>query len=168
MFRRVIAPALIAVGVWFGAMLVQMVWQVLDKYAMDSMISQRGGTWMPPVMPTLDCLVLVGVFLAVRLCASRGGSRRECMLVGLAPAIVGGLAGLGLLLSLAGPAFLALGMGFGHGIVMGQVTMGAAMAVRQLLQQVLGLGFTCLAATWLYFFAARRVQERPFWLAAEE
>jgi len=149
-------------------MFVQTVWKVLDKYAMDSVIMQGQGTWMPPVIPTPQWLVFVGVFLAVHLCAGRGGAKRECLLVGLAPVIVGGLAGLGLLLYMAGPAFLALGMGFGHGIVMGNVTLGTAVFVRQLLQQLLGLGFACVAATWLYFFAARRMQERPFWLAAEE
>ena len=168
MFRRVIAPALIAVGAWFGAMFVQMVWGALDQYAMDRVILGREGSWMPPVIPTPHWLLFVVVFLAVHLCAGRGGAKRECVLVGLAPLIVGGLAGLGLLLSREGPAFLALGMGFGHGIVMGNVTLGGAVLVRQLLQQLLGLGFTCLAATWLYFFAARRMQERPFWLAAEE
>ena len=167
MFRRVIAPGLIAVGVWFGAMFVQTVWVAVDKYAMDRVILPREGSWMPPVIPTLHWLVFVGIFLAVHLCAGRGGTKRECLLVGLAPLAVGGPVGLALLLSIAGPAFLALGMGFGHGIVMGNVTLGQAVFVRQLLQQLLGLGFACVAAPWLYFFAARRMQERPFWLAAE-
>lgn len=168
MFRRVIAPALIAVGVWFGAMLIQMFWGALDKYAMESVIMSGEGGWMPPVIPTLHWLVFVGVFLAVHLCAGRGGAKRECIVVGLAPLVAGGFVGLAMLAWMAGPAFLPLGAGFGHGVVSGYVSLGTAVAARQLLQQLLGLGFTCLAATWLYFFAARGMQQRPFWLAAEE
>ncbi|MCJ7822361.1 MAG: hypothetical protein MUQ26_04655 [Armatimonadetes bacterium] len=71
-------------------------------------------------------------------------------------------------LLLAGLWVLPLGLGLGHGVANGEVTLGTAIAVRTYLQQFLGLAAGCLAATWLYFFAVRHMQERPFWLAAEE
>lgn len=166
MFRRVIAPALIAVGVWLGAMLVESLWGLLDRAAMDSIYGAGRIAWVPPVIPRLDWAVVVGAFLAVHLCASRGGSRRECVAAGLSPLIVGGLAGLAFLLLVAGPASLGLGLGFVRAI--GHVTLGTAVMVRAQLQGLLGVGFACLAATWLYFFAVRHMRERPFWLAAEE
>ena len=166
MFRRVIAPALIAVGVCFGALTVGALLQALKQYAEGRIFGRMHG--MPPLLPMLDWLILVGVFVAVRLCAARGGTRRECTVVGLAPLIVLALPGLVLVLSLAGFALPDLVLGFGRRIESGEVLVRTILAARQLLGHALGIGCTSLAGTWLYFFAARHMQERPFWLAAEE
>ena len=123
---------------------------------------------MVPVIPRLAWAVLVGVFLTVRLCASRGGSRIECSAVALAPVAVAGLFVLTLTLQMAGLWVLPLGLGLSHPLLVGGLSVGTAIAVRAMLQQFLGLAAACLVATWLYFFAARHMQERPFWLAAEE
>lgn len=168
MSRRVIAPALIAVGVCFGALTLGALLQALKQYAEGFIFGRTHG--MPPLLPMLDWLILVGVFLAVRLCAARGGTRRECTLVGLAPFIVLAPLGLVLVLCLAGFALpnLLLGLGSGHQIESGQVLVRTILAARQLLGYALGIGCTSLAGTWLYFFAARHMRERPFWLATEE
>jgi hypothetical protein len=170
MFRRMIAPALIAVGVCLGALTVGALLQALKQYAEGFIFGRTHG--MPPLLPMVDWLILVGVFLAVRLCAARGGTRRECTVVGLAPFIVLAPLGLVLVLCLAGFALpnlvLGLGFGFGHQIESGEVLVRTILAARQLLGYALGIGCTSLAGTWLYFFAARHMRERPFWLAAEE
>jgi len=168
MYRRVIAPALIAVGISVGAVFVESLWRILDRAVMDSMYSARQGAWLVPVIPRLDWAVVVGAFLAARLCASRGGSRTECIAVALAPMAVAGLFVLTLTLQMAGLWVLPLGLGLSHPLLVGGLSVGTAIAVRAMLQQFLGLAGACLAATWLYFFAARHMQERPFWLAAEE
>jgi len=133
--------------------------QALDQYAMGFIFGRMHG--MPPLLPMLDWLILVGVFLAVRLCAARGGTRRECTVVGLAPLLVP-------VLYLAGFALPDLVLGLGRSIESGEVLVRTILAARQLLGYALGIGCTSLAGTWLYFFAARHMQERPFWLAAEE
>ncbi len=77
MYRRVIAPMLMAVGVWLGTALIGEALRFLHRYRLDLLMQHRGG-WLPPEMPGLDWLMFVVVFIAVHLCASRGGTRREC------------------------------------------------------------------------------------------
>ena len=162
MYRRVIAPMLIAVGVWFGIALVGEVLWVLHKYRLDLLMQHRGG-WLPPAMAGLDWLVFVVVFIAVHLCASRGGTRRECILVGVAPLLAAIVGYLALLVWMTG----SLRLGMAVGIVPADVTLGAAVSAQTYIAKLLGIAGTCLAATWLYFFAVSRVQERPSWRAGE-
>ncbi len=167
MFRRVIAPALIAVGVWLGVALGGAVAVFFERRMIDSAAAGEGGNWMMPVVPPFGWLLPLAVFLAAHLCASRGGTRRECILVALSPLVVVGLLALVVIFHYAGTAAFSLGFGVGP-VVRGHVTLGTAIMARQYMRQFLGLAGTCLAATWLYFFAARRMHERPFWVAAEE
>lgn len=168
MYRRVVLPALIAAGVSFGAVAVEGLARLLNRHAIESMFAAPGPLVMLPVLPRFDWLVLIAVFLCVRLCAARGGSRSECVAVALAPIVVVGVLAMLLGLLLARLWVLPLAFGLGYGIAAGGITVGSAVAVRELLQQSMGIGAACLAATWLYFFAVRHMQERPFWLAAEE
>ena len=162
MYRRVITPMLMGVGVWLGTALVGEALRLLHKYRLDLLMQHRGG-WLPPAIPGLDWLVFVAVFIAVHLCASRGGTRRECILVGVAPLVVAIVGYLALLVWMAG----GLRLGMAIGIVPADVSLGAAVAAQGYTLKLLGVVGTCLAATWLYFFTVSRLHERPSWRAGE-
>ena len=165
MFRRVIAPALIAVGVWCGVTLVSTLPPVLARRAIDSVAAGQAGNW--PLVPSVYWLLPPTLFLAAHLCASRGGTRRECILVAISPLVVAGPLLLVMIFQQAGTSVFSLGFGVGP-VVRGDVTLGTVVMARAYMEHLLGLAGTCLAAIWLYFFAVRHMQERPFWLAAEE
>ena len=167
MYRRVIAPALLAIGVWFGVTVLNSLGTLLDRRIMDSVLAREAGSWMMPVMPPLQWLLLPAVFVAIYLCASRGGTRRECILVALSPLILGGLVQILILFSAAGLSLFSIAIGV-RAVLSGDTSLGTFVMTRQSLRDLLSLGGSCLAATWLYFFAARRMRERPFWLAAEQ
>ena len=114
-------------------------------------------------MLSLDWLVFVVVFIAVHLCASRGGTRRECILVGVAPLVVTVVGYLALLVWMTGN--LLLGMAIG--IVPADESVGVAVSAQTYVAKLLGVAGTCLAATWLYFFTVSRVHERPLSRARE-
>ena len=162
MYRRVIAPMLMGVGVWLGTALVGEALRILHTYGLHHLIAHREG-WLPPAMLSLDWLVFVVVFIAVHLCASRGGTRRECILVGLAPLVVAIVGYLALLVWMTG----GLRLGMAVGIVPADVTPGAAVSAQAYTGKLFGVVGTCLAATWLYFFAVSRVHERPLWRVGE-
>jgi hypothetical protein len=158
MYRRVIAPMLMAVGVSVGIAVVGEALRILHMYRLELLMQHRGG-WLPPPMLSLDWLVFVVVFIAVHLCGSRGGTRRECILVGVAPLVVAIVGYLALLVWMTG----GLRLGMAIGIVPADKSLGAAVSAQTYVAKLLGVVGTCLAATWLYFFTVRRVHERPFW-----
>jgi len=153
---------LMGVGVWLATGLIGEALRILHTYRLNLMVERRGD-WLPPAMPGLDWLVFGVVFIAVHLCASRGGRRRECILVGLAPLVVAVVGYLALLVWMAG----SLRLGMAIGIVPADVSLGAAVSAQTYIAKLLGVVGTCLAATWLYFFTVRRVHERPSWRADE-
>ena len=162
MYRRVIAPMLMGVGVWLGTALIGEALRILHMYRLDLLMQHRGG-WLPPPMLSLDWLVFVVVFIAVHLCASRGGTRRECILVGVAPLVVAVVGYLALMVWMAD----GLHLGMAIGIVPADESLRAAVSAQTYIVKLLGVAGTCLAATWLYFFTVRRVHERPSWRADE-
>ncbi len=153
MLRRVMQPMLLAVGVWVGSLLIRGVWWVADGRARVAL--QHGEpTWMLPVLPDLGWLAFLAVFVAVRLCASRGGSRRECVAVGLSPLVLAAPSYAVWIVSSVGLAALGPVVGFMGGVAQNQFTPGAAVAARDMTARLLGLAGTCLAATWLHFWTS--------------
>ncbi len=167
MYRRVISPALVGVGILLGTQVINLGYSFLHRVRVDALQVGAVPSWLPPAMPRLDWLVFAGVFLAISLCAQRGGSRRECIAVGLAPLLMASLIYLPLLMLIAGlSAFpVALGILFPYNISL--ISLGTTIAVQEYASDLLSLAATCLAATWLYFFAATRFRESPFWAATE-
>jgi len=155
MLRRVMQPMLLAVGVWVGSSFVGSLWALVDRRALDALA--RGAptpTWTLPVLPDLGWLTFPAVLVAVRLCASRGGSRRECVAVGLSPLVLAALGYAVLVVSSIGLAALGPVVGFMGGVAQNQFTLGAAVAARAYTVRLLGLAGTCLAATWLHFWTS--------------
>ncbi len=158
MFRRVLYPVMLAVGVWLGVFAIALLeglylsW-VLGEHRMPGLallVSPLGLRW----------LIFPAVFIATHQCASRGGTRRECLFVGFSPL----LAHSAIVLYLVSWVFAPdLGL-----FAREPMTMGAVMGIRGAMRDLFETAGTCLAATWLYFFVARHMRERPFWLAAEE
>jgi hypothetical protein len=156
MLRRVMQPMLLAVGVWAGSFLVGALWSAVDKRALDA-LAHGEPTWTLPVLPDLGWLVFLAVFVAVRLCASRDGSRRECVAVGLSPLVLIALAYAVLIVSSVGLSVLGLFgpvAGFMGGAARGEFTVGTAVMARTGTARLLGMAATCLAATWLHFWTS--------------
>ena len=103
--------------------------------------------------------MFVVVFIAVHRCASRGGTRRECILVGVAPLLLAIVGYLALLVWMTGGLRLDMAIG----IVPADESLGVAVSAQTYIAKLLGVVGTCLAATWLYFFAVSRLHERPSW-----
>ena len=153
MLRRVIKPMALAVGVWAATWLVQTAWYYADYYTMDAFrIGEQ--TWTLPVLPDLGWLVFVAVFVAVRICGSRAGSRRECIGVGLSPMILAALVHLVFVAGLFGLSAFGVAAGSMSSIMQGRLTVAVAVMVRNWTADLLGLAGTCLAATWLHFWLA--------------
>ena len=146
MVRRVVFPAMLAVGVWLAvslAGLLQEGWLLArNPPALALLLIPRSLSWV----------IFVGTFLALHLCVARGGSRREAILVGMSPLLATSPAAFQLLL---GP-LVALVRGPASREALG-VTHGYFTA----LSSVIGLAGTCLAAIWMYFFMARQMRGRP-------
>jgi len=153
MYRRVAAPMLLAVGVCGGVALVAAGSDMVTKMAMDNLVAGRT-TWMPPVLPLSGWLPFLVVFLAVRLCALRGGTRRECVAVGLAPLVLG-VVFYGFLLTQLGLSALGPIAGIVTPVVEGKLTLGSVTVAREWTGHLLNLSAACIAATWLYLSVGR-------------
>jgi hypothetical protein len=161
MLRRVMQPMLLAIGAWVGGSLVGSVWSLADRRALDAL---RHGepTWTLPVLPDLGWLTFLAVFVAVRLCASRGGSRRECVVVGLSPLVLAALGYAVLIVSSIGlSVVLGRVAGFMGRVAQGKLTLGAVLLARDITARLLGLAGTCLAATWLHFWTSAHPDRQP-------
>ncbi|MCJ7752379.1 MAG: hypothetical protein MUQ65_15035 [Armatimonadetes bacterium] len=150
MYRRVGAPILLAVGVWIGVTLLGFGCYFLTKGALDSLIAGKAA-WLLPVLPLGGWPILLVVFAAVRMCALRGGSRRECILVGLSPVVPGALL-YAYLLSQCGFSALPTLAGITSPVISGGRDFAAMIAARQYAASFVGLVATCVTQTWLYLW----------------
>ena len=150
MFRRVIAPALLAAGICAGTTVAGTVAALTDRHAIE-MLAQGKSALMVPSYGGLGWVAPPAVFLAVRWCALRGGSRRECWAVGLAPLVLAGIA-YAVIVAEIGPSALLAVAGITSGVLQGRLTIGAAVGIRMYSSSLLGLAGTCIAATWLCLF----------------
>ncbi len=116
--------------------------------------------WLPPAVP-MGWLLFVVVFLAVRMCVLRGGSRRDCLVVTILPVLTMGIAYAAIGIRMAGSSWPLLALGFTHPVLMGRVSAGGAIAVHEYVGNWLGICATALSALWLYFFVARRPVSLP-------
>jgi hypothetical protein len=155
MYQRVVVPMEIAVLTVMGVTLLGVASTTSQRIALDRVSAGEPGHWMLPVLPTAGWLVLLGVFFAVRLCSLRGGSRGECIAVGLSPLVLALISYLAMVAPAGLSAILSL-LGSTAPISEGRVTLGTAVMVRATTAQLLGLAGACLGATWLWFFVAKR------------
>jgi len=144
---------LLAVGVSVGIALIAAGSDVLTKMAMDNLLGGKPA-WMPPVLPLSGWLLFLVVFLAVRVCALRGGTRRECLTVGLSPLVLGAVF-YGFLLSRVGLSALGPVAGIMTAVTQGKVSVGTVMVARGWMWHFVNLAGTCIAATWLYLAVGR-------------
>lgn len=154
MYRRVAGPMLLAVGVWGGMALAAAASDMVTKMAMDDLVAGKT-RWMPPVLPFPGWLLFLVVFFAVRMCALRGGTRRECITVGLSPLVLGAVIYGFLLITYGGLSALATVAGIMTAVMQGKLTIGTTIAARGLMGHLLNLAGTCIAATWLYLSVGR-------------
>ena len=153
MYRRVGAPILLAVGVWSGLALLGLGLTVLTRAAVQSLSDGRAA-WLPPILPIGAWPIFFVAFAAVRMCALRGGSRRECILVGLSP-LVPGAAVYAYLFSHFGVSALPTLVGLTAPVTSGGLDLGDMIAARQYASSFLGLAAICITATWLYLWVGR-------------
>ena len=154
MYRRVGGPMLLAVGASVGIALVASGSDMLAKMAMDNVLAGKPA-WMPPVVPVSGWLAFLVVFLAVRMCALRGGARRECVAVGLSPLVLGAVFYGFLLVTSGGLSALGPVVGIMAAVTQGKISMATAIAARGYVWHLLNLAGTCIAATWLYLSVGR-------------
>ena len=153
MSRRVAAPIALAVGVWIGSTALSFGFYLLTRTAIDSLIAGKSA-WLPPIIPFGNWIAVLAVFAAVRMCALRGGTPPECILVGLSPLILAAPF-YAYLLSQIGFAALPTFIGLTSPVLSGKLDLGAMIAARQYAGDFLGLIATCITATWLYLWVAR-------------
>jgi len=141
---------LLAVGVWIGLALLSYGSYILTKGAMDSITIGRPAGLLP-VLPLGEWPVFLVVFAAVRMCSLRGGSRRECILVGLSPLAPAAVL-YAYLLSQCGFSALPTLVGLTAPVLSGEVSLGAMIAARQYASDFLGLAAICITSMWLYLW----------------
>ena len=117
---------------------------------MNSVVDGKAA-WLLPVLPLGGWPILLVVFAAVRMCALRGGSRRECILVGLSPVVPGALL-YAYLLSQCGFSALPTLAGITSPVISGGRDFAAMIAARQYASDFLGLAAICITVTWLYLW----------------
>jgi hypothetical protein len=156
MYRRVLIPMGIAVWTMVGLALTGAASAMYQKVSLQRITAGRPIHWMLPALPATGCLVFLGVFFAVRLCSLRGGSRRECIAVGLAPLALALIYCLVVAVSAGDLSWPLVAVALGNIAPIGEdrVSIGTAMLVRTAITQLLGLAATCLSATWLWFFVS--------------
>jgi hypothetical protein len=150
MYKRVIVPALVAVGACAGTAAFSFLGAMMDTGAIRA-LARGEARWTVPAVGNLGWLLFLVVFFAVRLCALRGGSRRERWAVGLAPLVLA-LVCYGAVAISIGPSALMAAAGITTGVVRGQLTISSVIAIRNHAAYLVGLAGTCIAATWLCLF----------------
>jgi len=158
MYKRVIAPALAATGVWAATAALSLLGAVMDTRTLRA-LSRGENLWTVPAVGNLGWLVFLAVFFAVRLCALRGGSRRERWAVGLAPLALAAICYGALTISM-GPFALLAAAGITTSLVRGGLSVGGFLAIRNYAAILVGLAGTCIAATWLCLFTMKEQEQR--------
>jgi len=150
MYRRVGPPILLAVGVWVAIALVSFGSYLLGRGAVDSIAAGKP-TWLLPVLPLGAWPIVLAIFAAVRMCALRGGSRRECIMVGISPLAPAAVL-YAYLFSQFGFSAVPTLAGLTAPALSGEITLGTMIAARQYAADFLGLIATCITVTWLYLW----------------
>lgn len=153
MSRRVLVPVLLVLAVWVLTGALSLAASYLDKRAIQAAMGDRGMPLTLPVLPGFSWLLFLTIFFAVRLCATRGGTRRECLQAGLLPLVLLAGAPLGLAVYHAGLRALPIGLGLGWHYYFTS-NLGTIVAVRDLLSTALTSAAICLVATWLYLYVS--------------
>jgi hypothetical protein len=158
MYRRVLIPMGIVIGTAVAIALLGMASTAAQNAAMEQAMKGQPGRWMLPVLPTGSWLLFPLVFLAVRLCSLRGGSRRECIAVGMVPVVLALIPWVATIVT-SGPSSLLVALGSTAPVVYRDITLGAALTIRETTAHLLNLAAACLSATWLWFFVSKQGAE---------
>lgn len=150
MYRRVGAPILLVVGVWIAMTSVSYGFYLLGQVAIDSIMAGKPA-WLLPVLPLGQWPIVLAIFAAVRMCAMRGGSSRECILVGLSPLVPAAVL-YAFLFSQVGASALPTLVGIISPVLSGEITLSAVIAARQYASDFLGLVAICITVTWMYLW----------------
>jgi len=153
MYRRVGAPILLAIGVWVCLALVSYGSYSLSRVALDSLTAGRAA-WLLPVLPLGEWPAFLGVFAAVRLCALRGGSRPECIIVGLSPLVPAALLYVYWFSQFGFSAVPTLA-GITSPVVSGRLDIGSMILARQYAANFLSLVAICITSTWTYLWVGK-------------
>ena len=146
MWRRVIVPALLTMG---GVMLLAALGSGLAVFNRDwvnSSIRGRHALWPGPIPLAFGWLEIPLIFAGCYLCGARGGTKRECVIVGLSP--------LAVLVPLI--AYFVMGLGFGS-VSAGTMPLGAAVARSAYISALLEWIGKCAAGIVLYLIAFQRM-----------
>lgn len=147
MWRRVIVPGLLIMG--GSAALAILGWYIsaFNRWWVDGSIQGRHGIWPGPIPLGLGWLEIPLVFAGCYLCGARGGTKRECVIVGFSP------------LALLVPAtiYFVVTLGFGS-VSAGTMTIGVALVRSALVSTLLEWVGKCAAGTVLYLIAFHRIE----------
>jgi hypothetical protein len=136
MWRRVIVPALLITS---GLLLLQVAGygvSAFNRYWVDSGLYK---SWPFPLMVPLSWLPIPVVFAGCWLCGARGGTQKECIIVGFSP----------LLVAVPLVAYPLMTLGFGS-------TVGAALVRSGYIGALFQFIGECGAGTVLYLIAFHR------------
>lgn len=146
-YRRVVVPSLLSSLAWLAPTGFGLLGRTAARHDIEAILAGRHSFPITLLVPPLAWAAFPVIFLAIYLCNSRGGARRECMLVACVPFV---LSLLGFLARAAMVATDQMSLGIiGPKLYLGGHAWG-----------VVGYGATCWAAFWLYFLAARPPGER--------
>jgi hypothetical protein len=156
MYQRVVVPAAVAVAAWLAKELGSAAIAMVQGIAWDRALPRHIVGSHLPRLP-LDWAVLLAVFLAMGMCKARGGTRRESIMVGVAPLVIGGLLYLALAVTYVGIyAFAPM-----SGVAQNRITVGGAVMSDTYLVNLLGLAGVCLGAIWLHLRSQRQGELPP-------
>ena len=153
MYRRVGVPILLAAGVWAGLTALGLAATMLTRSTMNHLSSGEPG-WLPPILPLGSWVTFLVIFAAMHMCARRGGSRRECILVGLSP-LAAGLVFYGYVLFQFPASVIPTFVGSTAPYLTGGLDLGSLIAAREYASDLLGLAALCITATWLYLWVGK-------------
>ena len=160
--RRVWAPVLMVVGLWVVVEAVSSADGLLNHRVLDATVAGGHVSWMPPFVPEWGWLFPVVVFLAIRWCAQHGGSRRECLVVAMAPMAVALLALAAATVYTSGLQTLLVPLGLGGRLIIsGQTTIGTLVLTQGFLSTAFTAVGSCLGAYWLYFHLVKHGHLAP-------
>jgi hypothetical protein len=147
MWRRVIVPALLTAGGVMALVALGSGMAVFNRYWVEGSSQGRHAGWPGPIPLPVGWLEIPIVFAGCYLCGLRGGTKRECIAVGLSP------------LAWVVPASICYMVALGFGSVAAHtMTLGEAVARSAYLSMVLDWVGKCAAGTVLYLIAFHRIE----------
>jgi len=142
MWRRVIVPALLITSALLLLQVAGYGVSAFNRYWVDSGLYKR---WPIPLMLPLGWLPIPLVFAGCWLCGARGGTRKECVVVGFGPLVV--------IVPLVAYPLITLGFG---SVSAGTATLGTVMVRSAYIGALFQLIGECGAGTVLYLIAFHR------------